>query len=146
MHFIFTLYTLLTFSDALQVLKSLLMSGQVESGVLDEGDIAGVPLGQFLKPFQRHVLKCDAYKTYCMHAHSFKAALIAFLVTSWLDGRTDGITRTLHAHSFFRCLIWNDTGYNARRHLCAWFEERTLRAQYLLRTRAWRGGDVRVRV
>ncbi len=27
--------------------------------------------GQFLKPFQRHVLKCDAYITHCMHAHSF---------------------------------------------------------------------------
>ncbi len=26
---------------------------------------------------------------------------------------------TLHARSFFRCLIWNDTGYSARRHLCA---------------------------
>ncbi len=41
--------------------------------------------GQFLKPFQRHVLKYDAYITYCMHAHSFKAALIAFLVTSCLN-------------------------------------------------------------
>ncbi len=38
--------------------------------------------GQF---FQRHVLKCDAYITYCMHAHSFKAALITFLVTSCLN-------------------------------------------------------------
>ncbi len=27
--------------------------------------------GQFLKPFQRHVLKCDACIIYCMHAHSF---------------------------------------------------------------------------
>ncbi len=43
--------------------------------------------GKFLKPFQRHVLKCDAYITYCMHAHSFKAALIAFLVTSCLNWR-----------------------------------------------------------
>ncbi len=43
--------------------------------------------GQFLKPFQRDVLKCDAYLTYCMHAHSFKAALITFLVTSWLNWR-----------------------------------------------------------
>ncbi len=56
--------------------------------------------------FQRHVPKCDAYITYCMHAHSFKAAIIAFLVTHAL---TDGITLTLHAHSFFGCLIWNDT-------------------------------------
>ncbi len=61
------------------------MSGRVESGVLDEGDSAGVPQGSFLKPFQRHVLKYDAYITYCMHAHSFKAALIAFLVTSCLN-------------------------------------------------------------
>ncbi len=43
--------------------------------------------GKFWKPFQRHVLKCDAYITYCMHAHSFKAALIAFLVTSCLNWR-----------------------------------------------------------
>ncbi len=57
------------------------MSGRVESGVLDEGDSAGGVSGQFLKPFQIHVLKCDAYKTYYMHAHSFKAALVAFLVT-----------------------------------------------------------------
>ncbi len=54
------------------------MSGRVKSGVLDEGDSAGVPSEQFLKPFQRHVLKCDAYITYFMHAHSF-------LVTSCLN-------------------------------------------------------------
>ncbi len=36
-----------TFSDSLQVLKSLLMSGRVESGVLDEGDSAGVPQDSF---------------------------------------------------------------------------------------------------
>ncbi len=36
-----------TFSDPLQVLKSLLMSGRVESGVLDEGDSAGVPQDSF---------------------------------------------------------------------------------------------------
>ncbi len=83
MHLIF-ITTLLTFSDPLQVLKSLLMSGRVESGVLDEGQCWGAS-GQFLKPFQRHVLKCDAYITYCMHAHSFKAALIASLVTSCLN-------------------------------------------------------------
>ncbi len=39
--------------------------------------------GHFWKPFQRHVLKCDWFKIYYMH--SFKAALIAFLVTSWLN-------------------------------------------------------------
>ncbi len=86
--------TLFMFPDSLQVLKSLLMSGRVESGVLDEGDSAGV-----------------AYITYCMHAHSFKAAIIAFLVTHAL---TDGITLTLHAHSFFGCLIWNDTQATVR--------------------------------
>ncbi len=69
--------------------------------------------GQFLKPFQRHVLKCDAYITLCMHALGFKAAF--FL----LHALTDGITRTLHARSFFRCLIWNDTGYSARWNICA---------------------------
>ncbi len=34
-------------SDSLQVLKSLLMSGRVESRVLDEGDSAGVPQDSF---------------------------------------------------------------------------------------------------
>ncbi len=34
------------------------------------------------------------------------AALITFLVTSWLNW-----SRHLHARSFFRDLIWNDTGY-----------------------------------
>ncbi len=29
------------------------------------------------------------YITYCMHAHSFKAALIAFLVTSCLNWRNN---------------------------------------------------------
>ncbi len=83
MHLIFSQLSLIfTFSDSLQVLKSLLMSGRVESGVLDERDSAGVPQDSF---FQRHVLKCDTYITYCMHAHSFKAALIAFLVTSCLN-------------------------------------------------------------
>ncbi len=41
------LICLLLLSDPLQVLKSLLMSGRVESGVLDEGDSAGVPQDSF---------------------------------------------------------------------------------------------------
>ncbi len=44
-HASYFLTTLFTFSDTFQVLKSVLMSGWVESGVLDEGDSAG-----FLKP------------------------------------------------------------------------------------------------
>ncbi len=59
MHLIFSQIS--NFSDSLQVLKSPLMSGRVESGVLDEGDSAGVPQDRFLKPFQRHVLKCGAH-------------------------------------------------------------------------------------
>ncbi len=35
--------------------------------MLDEGDSAGVPQDSFLKPFQRHVLKCEAYHIACMH-------------------------------------------------------------------------------
>ncbi len=47
MHLIFSQLSLIfTFSDTLQVLKSLLMSGRVESGVLD-GDSAGVPQDSF---------------------------------------------------------------------------------------------------
>ncbi len=82
MHLIFSQLSL-TFSDPLQVLKSLLMSGRVESGMLDEGDSAGVPQDSFKNHL--HVLKCDAYITCCIHALSFKAALIAFLVTSCLN-------------------------------------------------------------
>ncbi len=35
------------------------------------------------KTMSETVLKLDAYIRYCMHAHSFKAALIAFLVTGF---------------------------------------------------------------
>ncbi len=45
MHLIFSLFT---FSDPLQVLKSLLLSRRVESGVLDEGDSAGVLQDSFI--------------------------------------------------------------------------------------------------
>ncbi len=51
-HASYFLTTLFTFSDSLQVLKSLLMSWCVESGVLDEGDWDAP--GQFGKAFQRH--------------------------------------------------------------------------------------------
>ncbi len=47
MHLIFS--QLFIFYDPLRVLKSLLMSGQVESGVLDEADV-GVPHDSF--PFR----------------------------------------------------------------------------------------------
>ncbi len=50
MHLIFSQLSLIfIFSDSLQVLKSLLMSGRVESGVLDEGDSAGVPQDSFFR-------------------------------------------------------------------------------------------------
>ncbi len=42
-HASYFLKTLFTYSEPLQVLKSLLMSWWVESGVLDEGDSAEVP-------------------------------------------------------------------------------------------------------
>ncbi len=41
-HALCFLSTLFTFSDPLYVLKSLLMSWRVESGVLDDGDSAGL--------------------------------------------------------------------------------------------------------
>ncbi len=50
---------------------------------------------------------------YITCTHSFKAALIAFLVTSWLNWPRHCM------HSSFRALIWKDTGYSARRCLCA---------------------------
>ncbi len=80
-----------------------------------------------------NIIRVDKY---CMHAHSFKAALTL----------TDGTTRTLHAHSFFRCSIWNDTGYSACAwHLCAciWRARATSTVGYLLHAclnRAWPGG------
>ncbi len=46
-HASYFLTTLLTVSDPLQVLKSLLMSKWVESVVLHEGDSAGVPQDSF---------------------------------------------------------------------------------------------------
>ncbi len=52
MHLIFSQLSLFTFSDSLQVLKSLLMSGRVESSVLDEGDSAGVPHDSFENHFR----------------------------------------------------------------------------------------------
>ncbi len=46
------LICLLLLSDPLQVLKSLLMNWRVESGVLDEGDSAGVPQESFENHFR----------------------------------------------------------------------------------------------
>ncbi len=60
------------------------MSGRVESGVLDEGDSAGVPQESFENHFRDMFLNVT-HISYCMHAHSFKAALITFLVTSCLN-------------------------------------------------------------
>ncbi len=56
----------LTFSDSLQVLKSLLMSGGVESGVLDEGDSAGVPQDSFENHFRDMFLNMTHY----IHMHA----------------------------------------------------------------------------
>ncbi len=50
MHLIFS--EVFTFSETHQVLKSLLMSWWVESGVLDEGDSAGVPQDSFKNHFR----------------------------------------------------------------------------------------------
>ncbi len=51
-----TVAILFPFSDPVQVLKSLLMSRQVESGVLDEGDSAGVPQDSFQNHFRDMIL------------------------------------------------------------------------------------------
>ncbi len=78
------LSTLFTFSDPLQVLKSLLMNWRVESGVLDEGDSAGLLQDSFENHFRDTFLNVTHIK-YITCMHSFKAAFIAFLVTSWLN-------------------------------------------------------------
>ncbi len=56
------------------------MSGRVESGVLDEGDSAGVPQESFENHFRDMFLNVTHIILHaCMH--SFKAALIAFLTS-----------------------------------------------------------------
>ncbi len=68
-HASYFLTTRFTFSDPLQVLKSLLMSGRVESGVLD-GDSAGVSQDSFENHFRDTFLNV----THILRIHSFKAA------------------------------------------------------------------------
>ncbi len=57
------------------------MSGQVESGVLDEGDSARMLQDSFENYFIDMLLNVTLIK-YITCMHSFKVALIAFLVTS----------------------------------------------------------------
>ncbi len=38
---------------------------------------------------EKSIFFAQPYITYCMHAHSFKAALIAFLVTSCINWRNN---------------------------------------------------------
>ncbi len=83
-HASYFLSTLFTFSDTHQVIKSQLMSGRVESGVLDEGDSAGLLQDSFENHFRDMFINVTHIK-YITCMHSFKAALIAFLETSWLN-------------------------------------------------------------
>ncbi len=59
------------------------MNWRVESGVLDEEDSAGLLQDSFEKRFRDMFLNVTHIK-YITCMHSFKAALIAFLVSSWL--------------------------------------------------------------
>ncbi len=83
-HSSYFITALFTFSDPLQVLKSLLMNWRVESGVLDEEDSAGLLQDSFENHFRDMFLNVTHIK-YITCTHSFKAALITFLVTSWLN-------------------------------------------------------------
>ncbi len=88
------------------------MNWWVESGVLDEGDSAALLQDTFENHFRDMFLNVTHLK-YITSTHSFKAALIAFLVTSWLHDLTDhDIACT------FRALIWNETGYARAGVLC----------------------------
>ncbi len=78
------LSTFFTISDTLQVIKSLLMSSRVESGVIDEWDSAGLLQDSFENHFIDMFLNVTHIK-YITCTHSFKAALIAFLITTWLN-------------------------------------------------------------
>ncbi len=82
------LSTLFTISDTLQVIKSI---NELTSwiGCIRWGRQCWAAPGPFWKPFHRHVLKCYSYKIYYIKyitcTHSFKAALITFMLTSWLN-------------------------------------------------------------
>ncbi len=138
-HASYFLSTLFTISDPLQVIKSLLMSWRVESGVLDEGDRAGL----LQDSFENHLIDMFLNVTHIKYitcTHSFKVALIAFLVTSWLNWPRhcmhvvyfalwyEMIQATARAGTFVRAIV-----------------EHALRAQHRFRarlTRAWRRGEV----
>ncbi len=136
------LSTFLTISDTLQVIKSLLMSWRVESGMIDEGDSAGLLQDSFENHFIDMFLNVTHIK-YITCTHSFKAALIAFLITTWLNWPRhclhvvyfvlwyEMIQATVRAGTFVRAI------------------EHTLRAQYSFRarlTRACRWSEVGARV
>ncbi len=66
-HTSYFLSTLFTFSDPLQVLKSLVMNWRVESSLLDEGDSAGLLQDRFENHFRDMFLNVT-HITYYMHA------------------------------------------------------------------------------
>ncbi len=74
-HASYFLSTLFTFSDPLQVLKSLWADGL--NRVLDEWDHAGLLRDRFENHFRDMFLNVTHIK-YITCMHSFKAALIAF--------------------------------------------------------------------
>ncbi len=127
-HASYFLSTLFTISDTLQVIKSLLMSWRVESGVLDEGDSAGL----FQDSFENHFIDVFLNVTHikyitCMH--SFKAALIAFLVTSWHNWPWHCM------HVFYFALWYVMIKATARTGTFVRATEHALRAQYRFRAR-----------
>ncbi len=91
--------------------QSLLMNWRVESGVLDEGDSAGLLRDSFENHFRDMFLNVT-HITYYMHAQFWCSFNRLF----------GNIFVTLHARSLFRALIWNDKSYSAR------YEHRTVSA------------------
>ncbi len=106
------------------------MSWRVESGVLDEGDSAGMLQDSFENHFRDMFLNVT-YIKYITCTHSFKAALIAFLVTSWLNWPR----HCMHVVISRFDMKW----YRLQRaSTCACIEEHALQAQYRFRARLTR--------
>ncbi len=76
------------------------MNWRVESGVLDEGDSAEALQDSFENHFRDMFLNVPHIK-YITCMHSFKAALIAFLVTSWLNLGLDNNSISICIAIFF---------------------------------------------
>ncbi len=132
------LSTLFTFSDPLQVLKSSTNELTSWIGCVRWGRQCWAPPGQFWKPFQRQFLNVTHIK-YITCMHSFKAAFIAFLVTSLLNWPWNCMLVVYFALWYERIQATARAGAFVRA-----IEDHALRAQDCFRARltsAWRWSE-----